>query len=317
MNMPGFTRGSEVLKARNGTLSGIEGAVAELIQVPKEYERAIETALSGSMQHIVVDMEESARKAISYLKANGFGRATFLPLDVIKGKYLSDAQRAVITRHPSYIGIAAELIHYDRKYSNIMENLLGTVVIARDLRGANEMAKALHYRLRIVTVEGDVVNPGGSMTGGSYRVQTSSLLSRKNELEQLKKQLAEMEEKTSGLREEVQQLINEIAVREQNLEKCRVKVEELRLKEQSVKGQLHETEIEEKAINERLSLYDLDKEQLKEELNNFAHKRVELQEQLRHCGEKIQQLERDISMLNKRRETQKSSKEMLVEEIGG
>ncbi len=313
----GFYQGvREVLKARNGTLSGIEGAVAELIQVPKEYERAIETALSGSMQHIVVDMEESARKAISYLKANGFGRATFLPLDVIKGKYLSDAQRAVITRHPSYIGIAAELIHYDRKYSNIMENLLGTVVIARDLRGANEMAKALHYRLRIVTVEGDVVNPGGSMTGGSYRVQTSSLLSRKNELEQLKKQLAEMEEKTSGLREEVQQLRNEIAVREQNLEKCRVKVEELRLKEQSVKGQLHETEIEEKAINERLSLYDLDKEQLKEELNNFAHKRVELQEQLRHCGEKIQQLERDISMLNKRRETQKSSKEMLVEEIG-
>lgn len=313
----GFYQGvREVLKARNGTLSGIEGAVAELIQVPKEYERAIETALSGSMQHIVVDTEESARKAISYLKANGFGRATFLPLDVIKGKYLSDAQRAVITRHPSYIGIAAELIHYDRKYSNIMENLLGTVVIARDLRGANEMAKALHYRLRIVTVEGDVVNPGGSMTGGSYRVQTSSLLSRKNELEQLKKQLAEMEEKTSGLREEVQQLRNEIAVREQNLEKCRVKVEELRLKEQSVKGQLHETEIEEKAINERLSLYDLDKEQLKEELNNFAHKRVELQEQLRHCGEKIQQLERDISMLNKRRETQKSSKEMLVEEIG-
>ena len=313
----GFYQGvREVLKARNGTLSGIEGAVAELIQVPKEYERAIETALSGSMQHIVVDMEESARKAISYLKANGFGRATFLPLDVIKGKYLSDAQRAVITRHPSYIGIAAELIHYDRKYSNIMENLLGTVVIARDLRGANEMAKALHYRLRIVTVEGDVVNPGGSMTGGSYRVQTSSLLSRKNELEQLKKQLAEMEEKTSGLREEVQQLRNEIAVREQNLEKCRVKEEELRLKEQSVKGQLHETEIEEKAINERLSLYDLDKEQLKEELNNFAHKRVELQEQLRHCGEKIQQLERDISMLNKRRETQKSSKEMLVEEIG-
>lgn len=313
----GFYQGvREVLKARNGTLSGIEGAVAELIQVPKEYERAIETALSGSMQHIVVDTEESARKAISYLKANGFGRATFLPLDVIKGKYLSDAQRAVITRHPSYIGIAAELIHYDRKYSNIMENLLGTVVIARDLRGANEMAKALHYRLRIVTVEGDVVNPGGSMTGGSYRVQTSSLLSRKNELEQLKKQLAEMEEKTSGLREEVQQLRNEIAVREQNLEKCRVKGEELRLKEQSVKGQLHETEIEEKAINERLSLYDLDKEQLKEELNNFAHKRVELQEQLRHCGEKIQQLERDISMLNKRRETQKSSKEMLVEEIG-
>ncbi|MGM2835918.1 chromosome segregation protein SMC, partial [Bacillus cereus group sp. Bce025] len=113
-----------------------------------------------------VQKEEHARNAIAILKQNKHGRATFLPQAVIKGRSLSFEQLRIVNQHPSFVGVAAELVQYNNKYENVVSNLLGTVIVAKDLRGANELAKQLQYRYRIVTIEGDVVNPGGSMTGG-------------------------------------------------------------------------------------------------------------------------------------------------------
>lgn len=312
----GFYQGvKEILKAREGKLTGIEGAVAELIQVPKEYETAVETALSGAMQHIVVDTEESGRKAIQYLKANGFGRATFLPLNVITGRAPSPEQLAIIQRHPSYVGMASDLINFNGKYRNIIENLLGTVVVAKDLKSANEMAKSVQYRLRIVTLEGDVVNIGGSMSGGSVKKQSSSLLSRKGELDDLKVKILDMEAKAAKIREEVKNLDDEVKKREQNLENLRKEGEELRIKEQSVKGNLREAEIEEKNINEKLAFYDLDKSRLNEEFNDLIRRRDELGLLLRQIGGEIAELDREITSLSERRQSQISSRESLAEEI--
>ncbi|MGS2776818.1 chromosome segregation protein SMC [Robertmurraya sp. GLU-23] len=313
----GFFQGvKEVLKAREGRLSGIEGAVAELIQVPKSYEVAIETALGAAMQHVVVANEENGRNAILYLKQNSFGRATFLPLSVIRGKSLSNSQLQALKGHPSYVGVAKDLIGFDQKYEEIFSNLLGTVVITKDLKGANELAKLLQYRCRFVTTDGDIVNPGGSMTGGAVKANTSSLLSRKGELEELKGRLVGMEVQTHELEAQVKELKSSITTQEQILEDIRKQGEDLRLLEQSKKGDLREIEIEEKNINEKLKIYDLDMSQFLQDQTQLSSRKVELTELLSTYANELAELDKQIQALSEKKSLQNSSKESVVNEIG-
>jgi chromosome segregation protein len=312
----GFFQGvKEVLKARGNKLAGVEGAIAELIQVPKEYELAIETALGGAMQHIVVDNEESGRLAIQFLKRNSYGRATFLPLNIIKGKSLSSTQLQMIMGHSSFIGISSDLIQFHSKYEEVLLNLLGNVVITKDLKGANEIAKLLQYRARLVTLDGDIVNPGGSMTGGAMKQKSSSLLSRKGELEDLKKKLIDMNDKTTKIEHQVKKLKQDIEVNEQRLEIQRKNGEHLRLKEQTFKGNLREIEVEEKNINERLSSYDIEIKQFSEEKEMLLNRKVQLESKLNQYELEISQLDLQIDQMNEQRTTEKSSKETLVEVI--
>ncbi|MBI0578463.1 chromosome segregation protein SMC [Neobacillus cucumis] len=312
----GFFQGvKEVLKARGKKLSGIEGAVAELVTVPKQYETALETALGGALQHIVVDTEVNARMAIQFLKQNSFGRATFLPLSVIKGRTLSSSQLSSIENHPSFIGTAVSLVQFDQKYTEVMNNLLGNVVITKDLKGANELAKILQYRCRFVTIDGDIVNPGGSMTGGALKQKNSSLLTRKGELEDLKTKLTVMEEKTSGLEKTVKALKEEVQTNEGFLEEIRKTGEELRVNEQSLKGDLHGAELEEKNINERLSIYDLEKGQFFEERDRLTERKSELSDDLETYREKIAGLDELIAKLTEQKTNDLSSKETLTNEM--
>lgn len=312
----GFFQGvKEILKARDSKLSGIEGAIAELIQVPKEYEVAIETALGGAMQHVVVANEESGRQAIQYLKKNSFGRATFLPLNVIKGKSLSYQQQQSISMHPAYVGIAAELIRHDEKYSQVVSSLLGNVVITKDLKGANEMARVLQYRCRFVTLDGDVVNAGGAMTGGALKQKSSSLLSRKGELEELIAKLGEMEQQTAVKEEQVKQVKSNIQAQEAHLDELRRNGEELRLLEQSIKGELREVELEEKNMNEKLTLYDMNISQYGEEKEKLTARKEELTNLLAVSEKEKAKLDKEITILTEQKNSQISSKEALVEEI--
>lgn len=312
----GFFQGvKEILKARDSKLSGIEGAIAELIQVSKEYEVAIETALGGAMQHVVVANEESGRQAIQYLKKNSFGRATFLPLNVIKGKSLSYQQQQSISMHPAYVGIAAELIRHDEKYSQVVSSLLGNVVITKDLKGANEMARVLQYRCRFVTLDGDVVNAGGAMTGGALKQKSSSLLSRKGELEELIAKLGEMEQQTAVKEEQVKQVKSNIQAQEAHLDELRRNGEELRLLEQSIKGELREVELEEKNMNEKLTLYDMNISQYGEEKEKLTARKEELTNLLAVSEKEKAKLDKEITILTEQKNSQISSKEALVEEI--
>lgn len=312
----GFFQGvKEILKARGKKLQGIEGAVAELIKVPKEFETAIEIALGASLQHIVVDSEQSARAAIQYLKQYSYGRATFLPLNIIKGRQLSSSQLMPIQSHPAFVGTAISLIDFDQKYTNVLGNLLGTVIVTKDLKGANDLAKVVQYRYRIVTLDGDVVNPGGSMTGGAVKKKSSSLLTRKGELDDLKAKLAEMESQTVRLEEKVKSLKSERLEQEKLLETIRKQGEELRLKEQALKGDLREAEVEEKNANERLAIYDLEKQQYAEERKRLTERHAELAEKLADYRGKIASLDLLISELTEQKTTNMVSKEALAEEI--
>ncbi|QOS88494.1 MULTISPECIES: chromosome segregation protein SMC [Bacillales] len=310
----GFFQGvKEVLKAKE-TLRGIEGAVAELIKVPKEYETAIETALGGAMQHVVVEREEHAREAISFLKKNRYGRATFLPLSVIKAREISANQLSMLKSHPAFVGTGSSLIQYDDRHAAIAENLLGTVMITTDLKGANDLAKMMQHRFRFVTLEGDIVNPGGSMTGGALKQKTTSLLSRKTELEELHQKLAAMEAKTNQLEKQVKQLKVDLGVQEQTLEQTRKTGERLRLQEQTLKGELREVELQERNVNERLHLYDLDKNSYLEEQQQKTARLEELEELLGSCKTEIEGLDRLISEMTEQKQSQQSSKESLAEE---
>lgn len=312
----GFFQGvKEVLKARDTRLQGIEGAIAELIHVPKQYETAIETALGGAMQHIVVQNEENARAAIQFLKQKSFGRATFLPLSIIKGKYLASSQLALLSGNSAFIGTAADLIQFGQQYAEIIKSLLGNVVIARDLKGANEIAKMLQYRSRIVTLDGDVVNPGGSMTGGAVKQKSSSLLSRKGELEDLTNKLADMEVKTSQLESKVKSLKAETQMSEARLEELRKTGEELRFKQQGLKGDLREVELEQKNINERLSVYDSEKTQLDTDKEKLESRLVELDGLLGKFRQDLVQFDKEIVRLTELKNSNSTSKETLISEI--
>ncbi len=169
------------LKRRGaGSASGVLGVVADLIRVDKAYETAIEIALGGSIQNIVTEDEQTAKAMIAYLRDNKFGRATFLPLTSIQSK---ENRNSVTTKDAGFIGYANELIQFDPKFKKVMEFLLGRVLIVDDMDHAVSLSKKHNYSLRIVTLTGEVINPGGSLTGGAYKNSSSQLLSRKRELE--------------------------------------------------------------------------------------------------------------------------------------
>ena len=313
----GFFQGvKEVLKARGKSLQGIRGAVAELMKVPKEYSVSMEIALGGSMQHIVVETEQNGREAIAFLKKNGFGRATFLPMNVIKGKMLADSQLRLIKGHPSFIGVAADLISHEQQYTEIMRNLLGNVVITKDLKGANEMAKILQYRSRFVTLEGEIVNPGGSMTGGAIKQKTASILTRKGELEDLKKKIFEMEKTTLKFEEQLKKGKAALNEEEGNIEESRLKTEDLQFQMQSWKDELKEIEFEERTMNDKLSLYDRNKADFKQEKDSLKKRKDDLEHALEESKQKITKLDEEIVLLTERKNKQSLSKETVVQTIG-
>ena len=178
-------------EADRGNLRGIHGPVAGLLHVADEYAVAIEIALGNAMQNLVVDTDGDAKAAIGYLKRRDGGRCTFLPLGSIRGRTFQDSD---VVDEPGFIGLGDELITFDKKYETVFSSLLGGIVIAKDLDKAVSMAKKYGYRFKIVTLDGQVVNPGGSLTGGSVS-RSAGILSRANELERLQGQLGELEEK--------------------------------------------------------------------------------------------------------------------------
>ncbi|MBQ3088649.1 MAG: chromosome segregation protein SMC [Clostridia bacterium] len=199
-NMEGYQLSVKacVAEAEKGLLSGIHGPVLDLIKVPKEYSVAIEIALGAAAQNIVVDSDSDAKKAIRFLKSENKGRATFLPLTSIKGREFTEKG---LDDQYGYVGMASDLIEFDSKYSDIISSLLGRTVIVDDIDAAATIAKKYGYRFKVVSLDGQVVNQGGSLTGGSLG-KHSGLLSRAGDIENLKNQAKNKEKKLAVLKEE-------------------------------------------------------------------------------------------------------------------
>lgn len=193
---------------------GVRGVVASLMQVPKELERAVEAVLGGALQNVVTSDEYVARDMIAYLRSNKLGRATFLPMTTITGRTLNSQERQLLSM-PGCVGVASELVSFAPEYRGIVENLLGRTVVAENLNAGIEIMRRGRHAFRLVTLEGDVMHSGGSMTGGSSASRMTSLLSREREikehealLEKLDQQIGEYEarlEKGEAFRQGVKQ----------------------------------------------------------------------------------------------------------------
>lgn len=193
-------------EAERGGIRGVHGPVAGLLHVPNQYAVAIEIALGSAMQNIVVERDEDGKNAIQWLKRRDGGRATFLPLNTIKP---SDFRDKAVEKEDGFIGMGDTLISFDQKYADIFSNLLGRIVIARDMDKAMAIARKFGYRFRIVTLDGQVLNAGGSMTGGSVS-RSAGILSRANQLEDLNNQ-------KTGLAEDLKAVAAELATAQREL----------------------------------------------------------------------------------------------------
>lgn len=202
--------------AKQRGLTGVKGVLAQLMTVPQAYETAIDMALGAAQQNIVTDTEETAKELINYLRQNRLGRATFLPMSAIRGKTLYGNERNAL-KLPGCLGVASELVQCAPEYRSIVENLLGRTVIADNLDHGIPIMRAGNHAFRLVTLEGDVMHSGGSMTGGSAQSKVSNLLSRERELKELTAKLQ------TG-RAELDKCRQELTQRQQTVQEKRQKV---------------------------------------------------------------------------------------------
>ncbi|WP_410769294.1 chromosome segregation protein SMC [Fontibacillus sp. BL9] len=315
----GFALGvKEVLKAsRKSALSGVHGAVAELIRVPEKLEIAVETALGAAMQHIVMENEAVSRQAIAFLKQRQLGRATFLPLDVIRPRQISAADKRQMEDAEGFVGIGAELVGFEPRYADIVGSLLGNVVFASDLERANKMAARCQYRFRIVTLDGDVVNAGGSMTGGSQHRKNSNLLGRKRQLDQLATDITESENMLDKLRKSLKDVREQMESAEQELEKLREAGDRKRSEEQSVAGDLKQVDHEWKHVSEQFQLYGQEKGHYIKELDDLDKSKAEAEAKLVELEKEEQSVQQSIQAAEFARKANESAKEELQDLLTG
>ena len=191
---------------RQGRISGVCGTVAQLVGVKSEYSVAVETALGGALQNIVVENEDSAKRGIRLLKESKAGRATFLPITSVKGTRLENDR---LENEDGFVALGCDIVTYDKKYEGIVRSLLGRICIAEDIDSASRIARTYGYKFRIVTLDGQVVNAGGSYTGGSVSKSTG-ILTRKNEINDLEAKRGRLEDERSQAADEKEKLTNEV-----------------------------------------------------------------------------------------------------------
>ncbi|MBR3816680.1 MAG: chromosome segregation protein SMC [Clostridia bacterium] len=218
-NMEGYSGAVRriIKESKKGALKGIHGTVSQLISVKAEHAVAIETALGNSIQNIVTDTENDAKNAINLLKSENAGRATFQPISAVRGKSFEEDGTEDCY---GYVDLAVNLVKCDGKYSEIISSLLGKIVVAEDLTSAIAIAKKYSYRFKIVTLDGQIINTGGSMTGGS-QAQSTGILSRSTEIERLKAKEKELADKCIKVQNTYDGLLKEINALTAELEECK------------------------------------------------------------------------------------------------
>lgn len=285
---------------------GIHGVVADLITVPKKYEIAVETALGGSIQNIVTDSEQTAKQLIEYLKKNRYGRATFLPLTSIGNKNGFNQEKAL--KEPGVLGLANSLVESDKQYEGLMNYLLGRVVVVDTIDHAIALAKKFQYSLRIVTLEGELLSAGGSMTGGAFK-NTSNLLGRKREIE-------ELEEACTKALKDVERIEQELAMKEgllaesrEELERIKTEKQQLYLRQNTVKINIHRIEDKKTEIKESYSDLDRENGQLEVQIREIGTSQQELFEAVDKLEQQNEETGRELETLNGQLEQARADRE--------
>lgn len=312
----GFFQGvREVLVARDKRqLNGVVGAVAEIVQVEQGFAKAIETALGAASQHIVTETEQHAREAIEFLRNKRAGRSTFLPMSVMKSRKISGQTIASIEKHPSFVKMAYELVGYDAAYGMIIENLLGNVIIASDLKGASAIAKLTMNRYRVVTLDGDVVNAGGSMTGGASKSQ-ASFFTRKAELEQLIAQSKELAETILNAEKTVRKEQAEVHAKEQRLNNLRSEGEKYRDLESERAMTLREIEAILKTTKDRFLLFQAERKNRDFDLTSVVSRKEAAAARLDEIGGELDAISQHIEELTQFKQQNESARDLVLDKL--
>lgn len=269
--------------------AGVHGVVASILHAPQKLERALDMVLGGTLQNVVVDRDEDAKAMIEYLKRNRYGRATFLPISSIRGRTLDMGERRVLSM-PGCVGLASEMVTYDPIYRGIVENLLGRTVIAEDLNSGIAIQRAGRYQFRLVTLDGDVMHSGGSMTGGSVQSRMTSLLSREREI-------TESTENMKKLTEKLAQAQNQLKKGEE--ERAALKRERAQLFDD-----VHQQEIAVTRAEDHLA-------RAREELNGHTGRAARVNEARAQLAEQKAEILSQLDALGQRRETTEDEGEAL------
>lgn len=250
---------------------GVKGALAELIDVPSKLETAIEMALGASLQNVVTEKEDDAKRLIEYLRSNNLGRATFLPISSVHGKKLDKIKG----KSAGVLGIASDLIKYDKQYEQIILNLLGRTVIVEDMDTAVNLAKQNGYTFRIVTTDGDIVSTTGSMSGGSVNKKTVKILGRAKEIEDLAEQISNIKKNQEELKKQKEDIL-------QSSSKVFEKSEEL-------ENSLQTIEIKYNVENQKLNTIDENIKKVSNRLEVLRQEKMEIEEQKENCLKLIEE----------------------------
>ena len=277
-------------EAERGTLRGIHGPVANLVKADEECALAIETALGAAAQNIVTDTQNDGRSAIELLKRRDAGRATFLPVDTIRGSVMRDAP----VNDPGFVGVAYDLVKFAPQYKDIFANLLGRTVIAETLGDAVRMSKANGNRLRIVTLDGQLINAGGSMTGGSA-AKGSGILSRANELEKLKKQRVKLAEKEKDSSVELERARTNLSGIRYQLDMALEDQAELKSRVSSFEAERRATENAVKQLEVLLDSLSGDSEKRRLAVESAEQEIEKLKERLAEKGKRLEEINGVIS----------------------
>lgn len=293
---------------------GVNGVVAELIYVDKMYEKAIEVALGSSIQNIVTETPEDAKNMINYLKRNKLGRVTFLPMTSIKGRNLNDYEAKLINSN-GVLGIASDLIKFDNNYKNIFEYLLGRTLIVEDINTGIKIAKMCNHSLKIVSLEGDVMNAGGSMTGGSYRTNNTNLLSRKRQINELEKEIAKLKEELAKSQREEKDSKENIENIDSRIYHINSKINELNVTLAKLENKQVQVKEEFEKIDKTIIKYENEKEQLSSESQESVSDISGINKEIEQLKDKHEIAQGNIDKMLQTFEKERDTKKNLQDEI--
>ena len=286
---------------------GIIGVVADIIKVEKQYEVAVETALGGNIQNVVTDNENTAKEAIEYLKKGKFGRATFLPLNSIANKTGFTNDKAL--SEPGVIGLASDLVKINKDYENIAKYLLGRVVVVDNIDNALKLARKFSYTLRIVTLEGELLNAGGSLSGGAFKNQ-SNLLGRRREIEELEKKLVAIKEEASNIEKKLVEFEKETVTLNEEAEKIKQILSEQYIIQNTVKMNLNKANEKINELDTTFADFSKENSEINGQIDDIKNNYSTLNDELDHWMEKNNILEEEIRTLNEQIEAERKLEEI-------
>lgn len=292
-------------------IGGILGAVSEHLNFDKDYQTAMEVALGASSQHIIVENEVSAKNAIAYLKQNRQGRATFLPLTTIKARYLADNFQKQLETSQGFIGTAQSLVSYDSKLDAIIKNLLNVTAIFDTIDHANSAAKKLNYKVRIVTLDGTELRPGGSFSGGANRQSNSTFI--QPELDQVSAELLAINQDLKNQEKVVAGLLQQLQAKQAQLEEFKTRGEQARLAEQ--KANLFYQQVKERFEDASALLEVLDTNDQTSQLAKNQDEKLILEEKLVELAKQKEKLNLDIDDIKSNKDAIADKKNQIMEDL--